>query len=301
MRTMKLAGLTTLILAGMTAFSAEPASRNRPLLPDWAGQWEIAGATPSASGGYAQSLEEVLHEMRKWGPPPYTPAAQAIFKQVAARVHERSQAAFQSGILPRAVTRPACTFGFPSVVLHSPLMFEILNTPAETAMIFSNREIRHIYTDGRAHTAPDDLFPTLWGDSIGHWEGQTLVIDTIAVSAQGGLKGIMAIGGDSNTQFELVALFSPEVRFIERIRMLDRDQLEDQMTIIDPLAFSAPWVVSRRFSRVKTLTRMIHEDCEGEERNPIVDGRYTLAPPPAPTLQLPPPFGDGSIAATPAQ
>jgi hypothetical protein len=301
MMTMRLTALATLTLACMSAFPAEPASRNRTLPPDWAGQWEIAGATPSASGGYTQSLDEVLQDMRKWGPPPYTPAAQAIFNQVALRVHERSQTAFQSGVLPRAVTRPACTFGFPSVVLHSPLMFEILNTPAETAMIFSNREIRHIYTDGRAHTAPDDLFPTLWGDSIGHWEGQTLVVDTIAVSAQGGLKAIMAMGGDSNTEFELVALFSPEARFTERIRMLDRDQLEDQMTIIDPLAFSAPWVVNRRFTRVKTLNRMIHEDCEGEERNPIVDGKYTLAPPPAPALQLPPPFGEGPTALRPAQ
>ena len=151
-------------------------------------------------------------------------------------------------------------------------------------MVFSGREVRHIYTDGRPHTAKDDLWPTPWGDSIGHWEGQTLVVDTIEVNTPPGLGGgdgsaIVAGGGDSD-EYALIAVFSAEARFTERIRMLDRDHLEDQMTIFDPSNFTMPWHISRQYRRVTRINRMVHEDCEGEERNPVVDGRFTLTPPP---------------------
>jgi hypothetical protein len=74
--------------------------------------------------------------------------------------------------------------------------------------------------------------------------------------------------------------------------MVDPDHLENEMTIIDPRVFTKPWQLKSRYSRVKTLNRMIHEDCEGEERNPIVDGQYTFAPPAPPPPRLPPPFDD---------
>jgi hypothetical protein len=253
-------------------------------LPNWTGQWEIVGVTPDASGGFEQSLDEVVQQMRKWGPPPYKPEVQVVFDKAAADVHTRSVAAANGTGAPNPGLRPACSFGFPMLMVFSPLMFEILTTPEETAMIFSGREIRHIYTDGRRHTAKDALWPTSWGDSIGHWEGQTLIIDTIEVSNPPGLGGgdgpvIVAGGGDSD-EYALVAVLSAQAHFIERIRMLDKNHLEDQMTIVDPRNFTAPWHISRQYRRVTRLNRMVHEDCEGEERNPVVDGRFTLTPPP---------------------
>jgi hypothetical protein len=258
-------------------------------LPDWSGQWEIVGMSPSATGGFEQSLEEALQATKQWGPPPYTPQMRTVFEQVAAQMKQGSDAALAGAANPGQ--RAACAFGFPALMIASPLMFEILPTPKETAMIFSGREMRHIYTDGRAHPAKDDLWPTFWGDSIGHWEGQTLVIDTIEVSnpfAPGG-TGIAVSGGNA-TETRLIAVFSPEVHFIERIREVDKDHLEDRMTIIDPVMFTTPWHISRQYSRVTRMHRMVHEDCEGEDRNPVVDGRFTIAPPPAPpALQRPPP------------
>ena len=254
-------------------------------LPNWTGQWEIVGVTPDARGGFDQSLEEVVREMHKWGPPPYKPDVQRTFDQLSADLHSRSVAAANGTAAPDPGLRPACSFGFPMLMVFSPLMFEILTTPEETAMIFSGREIRHIYTDGRPHTPKDELWPTSWGDSIGHWEGRTLVIDTIEVSNPPGLGGgegpvIVAGGGDSD-EYALIAVLSAEAHFIERIRMLDNDRLEDQMTIVDPKNFTAPWHINRQYRRVTRLHRMVHEDCEGEERNPVVDGRFTLTPPPA--------------------
>ncbi len=149
--------------------------------------------------------------------------------------------------------------------------------------------MRHIYTDGLDHPAKDDLWPTMCGDSIGHWEHQTLVIDTIEVSNAFGPGGpaIAVSGGDGTVR--MVAVLSPAVHFIERIRSLDKDHLEDRMTIIDPVTFTAPWHISRQYSRVTRMHRMVHEDCGGEDRNPVVDGRFTIAPPPAAPASQPPP------------
>lgn len=295
------AAVAVLCLVGAAATpGADSRTQSFARLPDWSGQWQIEDATPSATGGIEESLDDVLQTMKKWGPPPYNPEARAVFDQFAAQLHKGAEENLKTGRLPQGVLGPTCTFGFPALMIDSPLMFEILTTPKETALIFSGRETRHVYTDGRPHTPPEDLFPTFWGDSVGHWEGQTLVIDTIAVtSPPDGRRppAILALGGVRRNadvaalDAALVAVFSPAARFVERIRMLDRDHLEDEMTVIDPQVFTAPWRMTRRYSRVTRLNRMIHEDCEGEERNPIVNGEYTIAPPPPDPPPLPPPFG----------
>jgi len=251
-------------------------------MPDWSGQWENVGATPDATGGFNQSLDQVLKEMQ-WGPP-NKPELQARVDKIVAMERKRLEAV-NRGEDPGGAVR-ACTFGYPSIMLDSPLMFEILPTPKETTLIFSSREIRHVYTDGRQHTPKDDLWATPWGDSIGHWEGQTLVIDTIAVKspfASSESEGVAVLAFGDVEGEQTVTILSPQAHFIERIRMIDKDHLEDQMTVIDPTNLTAPWHMRRTYERVAHVNRMIYEDCEGEERNPIVNGHFTLAPPPPST------------------
>jgi hypothetical protein len=248
-------------------------------MPDWNGQWENVGATPDATGGFNQTLEQVLTGMQ-WSPP-NNPATQARVDKMVAMERKRLEAVAR-GEDPGGAVR-ACTFGYPGLMLDTPLMFEILPTPKETALIFSSREIRHVYTDGRPHTPKDELWATPWGDSIGHWEGQTLVIDTIAVkspfASESNGVAIEAFGDVEGEQ--TITILSPEAHFIERIRMIDKGHLEDQMTVIDPTNFTAPWQVRRTYERVTHIHRMVYEDCEGEERNPIVNGHFTLTPPPS--------------------
>jgi hypothetical protein len=62
--------------------------------------------------------------------------------------------------------------------------------------------------------------------------------------------------------------------------MLDNGLLENRMTITDPANLTEPWRMTRTYRRETHIDRMVHEDCEGEERNPIVDGKFTLTPPP---------------------
>jgi hypothetical protein len=252
-----------------------------PVMPDWSGQWENVGATPDASGGFNESLDDVLKKMQ-WGPP-NKPELQARVEKIQAGERKRLDA-IARGEDPGGVDEKACTFGFPLIMLDSPLMFEILPTPKETTLIFSSREIRHVYTDGRPHTPKDELWATPWGDSIGHWEGQTLVVDTIAVKspfAPSESEGVAVLAFGDVEGMLTITILSSQAHFIERIRMVDKDHLEDQMTIIDPSSFTAPWHVNRAYQRVAHINRMVYEDCEGEERNPVVNGRFTLTPPPA--------------------
>jgi hypothetical protein len=260
------------IAAAASAFAQSPAK-----LPDWSGQWENVGATPSPDGGFYEPLEQVLKEL-EWSPPSKPEVQAAVDKMVASQ--RKAMDAMRKGVDPGgAVT--ACSFGYPALMIESPLMFEILPTPKETALIFSSREIRHVYTDGREHPGKDDLWPTAWGDSVGHWEGDTLVIDTVAVkSAFPGREGIAVNAFGGIEEMQTVALLSPDAHFVERIRMPDKDHLEDRIKIVDPKNLTAPWNLRRTYQRVTHIHRMVYEDCEGEERNPIVDGKFTLTPAP---------------------
>jgi hypothetical protein len=268
-----------LLFACLVANGAPAGESSSSTLPDWSGEWQQVGATPNPDGGFDDSLNKVLKEM-DWSPP-NKPALQEKIDKIQASERKEMEAVLHGANPGGAVT--ACTFGYPAIMLDSPLMFEVVPSPKETTLIFSSREIRTVYTDGRQHPGPDDLWATAWGDSIGHWEGQTLVIDTIAVTAPAGFGAregtpILAFGGIE--QSLLITFLSPKAHFIERIRMIDKNHLQDQMTVIDPVNFTKPWRLMRTYERVTTIHRMVYEDCEGEDRNPIVNGHFELAPPP---------------------
>ena len=124
---------------------------------------------------------------------------------------------------------------------------------------------RHIYTDGRSHPPNDELWPTLMGDSIGHWEGDTLVVDTIATRKRiymGELSGFFVPMSD-------------QLHFTERVRMVNHDQMQIDYTVEDPVALTKPIHTTITYARVTDFNRMVEEtDCEQNERDPVVDGRF---------------------------
>ncbi len=138
-------------------------------------------------------------------------------------------------------------------------MFQVAIQPEETLFVFDRGLVRHIYTDGRPHPSSDDMWPTPVGDSIGHWEKQTLVIDTIGRTA-----GPVFLGRGAD--------LSEAAHFVERVRRIGRDVLEDQLTITDPLRFVRPWQMTITYSRIANLDRMIPWDC-ANDRISSVDGK----------------------------
>jgi len=251
------------ILAGITLTSAASpvGDANRASsfarLPDWSGRWQVVGVTPSAGGGIAESYEQISE--RFGGSPPYKPEWRVRFQTLFKQLPDG----------PPVGDRAPCTWGVPMLMLESPLIFEALITPEETALVFSGRETRHVYTDGRRHLPNDRIFPTPWGDSIGRWEGETLVIDTVAVDSPRIFIWDDAIG-------VLTAILSDRVHFVERLRMIGKDLLEDEMTIDDPVSLRSSWKLTHQYRRVTSVDRMIGEQCEDNDREPAVNELFTL-------------------------
>jgi hypothetical protein len=142
----------------------------------------------------------------------------------------------------RSVDRVAICepYGFPRVMGGHPSGPEIFMTPEVVVMYFdAGSAIRHIYTDGRKHPTKEgfdtDINPRWNGHSIGHWEGDTLVVDTVAPYP-------------SNYD-QTAAPHSDQLHVVERIRLVHNDWLEVAMTLTDPVAFTKPWQVTRYLRR----------------------------------------------------
>jgi hypothetical protein len=112
---------------------------------------------------------------------------------------------------------------------------EIVQTPGRVLMIFEyDHLIRQIYTDGREHRT--DLAPSWMGDSIGRWEGDTLVVETVNFN-------------DKTWLDRTGVQHSEELRVVERIRALDADHLEIDIVMEDRVALAEPWRAKRRLRR----------------------------------------------------
>ncbi len=189
-------------------------------LPDWTGIWQADGST--------QTLDPN-------GPPPYNATWAAKYAK------DRAAA-------PKLVDtyNRYCAAGVPRL-MASPEYFEAMVTPEQTTLVFSQREVRHIYTDGKPHTSADQLWPLYWGDSIGHWQGGTLAIDTISIIGKQWLD-------------PTAATLSDNAHITERVRMTDANHLEDQITIDDPRSLAHPWHFTRSYHRA-AQTNMTDSPC----------------------------------------
>jgi hypothetical protein len=178
---------------------------------------------------------------------PMTPEAAAAFKALRAR-----DAVDHYATDPTLSCAPP---GYPRLLLyHFP--FEILQLPDRVVMIFEfHHFVREIFTDGRKH--PPDLDPTYMGNAIGHWDGDTLVVDTI--------------GFNDKTWLDQVGHpHSDALHLTERIRRVDAKTLEDDITIDDPKTFTHPWS-GRQIYDLKptwTIAEYICEDTVKLQRVP---------------------------------
>jgi hypothetical protein len=98
-------------------------------------------------------------------------------------------------------------------------------------VLFDNRPhiYRYIPTDGRSHT--EDLFPSYQGDSVGRWEGDTLVVDVTTLNGRVWLAGAQ----DHPTPTSVGGWITSDAsHLVERWRLLDANALEYQATVEDP-------------------------------------------------------------------
>jgi len=130
--------------------------------------------------------------------------------------------------------------GIPAVYFR-PRPFEIVQLPGRVLMLIEVDDFfRVIYTDGRDF--PDFPLPTWYGYAVGRYEGDALVIET---------RNFRGWQSESRQRWvdRMGHPFSEELRVIERLRRVDHDTLEDEITIIDPVAYEHPWSATMTFRR----------------------------------------------------
>lgn len=214
--------------------------------PDMTGTWMIAEPADAPEGPlfdpqHAHAAPQPIKGESTFGPIPgtydtqipYTPEYQKLYRQ---HVEEAKQGHARD-------TFAACVpYGVPRMIGDNPDRFDVIQAP-EVMIWYAaySRTERRIFLDRRSHPKPkaDDSFsegPSYSGDSIGHWEGDTLVVDTVNM--------IPAFFDETE------APHSEKLHLIERLRLIDDNFIENDITLIDPVAFVHPWVLTRYYKRI---------------------------------------------------
>jgi hypothetical protein len=122
--------------------------------------------------------------------------------------------------------------GVPGMFITNPYPIELVLTKAELIQLDElNNNFRVIPTDGRRHTNDPD--PAFNGEGVAHWDGDTLVIDTIAI--------------DERTWNNFVGWFhSDQEHVVERLTRSSMNYLTYQVTIEDPKVLTKPWTSAPR-------------------------------------------------------
>jgi hypothetical protein len=145
--------------------------------------------------------------------------------------------------------------GVPFLMEQSPIDIVQNLNGKEIVITFPYRgPSRHIYTDGRTHVNPDIYDPSSSGDSIGHWEGDTLVVDTIGFSEEGVTR---IPGGGRRT---------PASHLMERYRLVSGGkQLSVTFTWEDPKVFAKPHTYEFRYYRAPKGMEAREYDCNASD------------------------------------
>jgi hypothetical protein len=217
-------------------------------LPDLTGVWEIplgGGAARGGAGRGAAPGAPGAGRGRGRGPvmqPSLTPeyAAKAA-AEAEARKGTRPEDNQSANCLPP---------GMPGI-MSQPYPIEVLMTPGlVTIVIEAYTQVRHIYTDGRP--MPDDPDPSFDGTSIGHWDGDALVVDTM---------GFEPVPRGINFPY------SDKMKIVEHFKRDDPDTLSVETTIEDPLALTKPFPMGTRIFRRHRNWTISEYVCEENNRN----------------------------------
>jgi hypothetical protein len=139
----------------------------------------------------------------------------------------------------RCITRGVPAGMFPAGYNNA---YQILQSPGYVVILSEMiHEVRVIPVDGRPHLPP--ALRQWNGDSRGHWEGATLVVDTTNYSGQG------MIATSAATDRIKGIHESPALHVVERFQRVDANTLSYEVTITDPEIYSAPWKVAMPLSR----------------------------------------------------
>ena len=254
---------------------AQPAPPSHILDPaPSAAQWAALAKLPDWSGTWSPDVTDQNAQIRT-NPIPWKPEIQ---KQVDHWVAEE-QAGRPNGLLLNCLPH-----GMPGLILITHNAQEILFTPGRVTLLGESdgNRLRRIWTDGRGHSPDPD--PSFHGESIGHWEGDTLVVDTIGILPQVFLAVSESVGIPNGGDMHIG----------ERIHLVSPDTLAFDLTIDASHVLTHPWTTRRLFHRKRERSFAISEgvcrqgdfqDGKDEWGNAIFEPNYqhdgNVLPPPS--------------------
>jgi hypothetical protein len=199
-----------------------------PKMPD--GKPDLSGIWQANSGGYTVNVASDLKpgEVRPW--------AEALYQQ-----RKENLSKDNPGI--------RCLPGISAELSLG--MYKILQTPGVIGLVGENGAFRQILTDGRP--LPTDPQPTWQGYSVGHWDGDTLVVESAGFNDQTWLD----FEGHPH---------SMELHVTERYRRMDFGHMELKMTFDDPKAYARPWTISFN-AELTPDTELLEYVCNENERD----------------------------------
>jgi hypothetical protein len=160
--------------------------------------------------------------------PPLTPEAQAKQREAAATRNRTPSTWTDWSIYDRCISRGVAGSIIPVIYGNG---LEIVQTPGYVAIRYEMvHDARIIPTDGRAHVPAS--IKSYMGDAVGHWEGNTLVVETTNFNAR---MGVGANGGGVPT--------SEDARLIERFTRVSDNTINYELTIDDPKTYTSLWKV----------------------------------------------------------
>jgi hypothetical protein len=131
--------------------------------------------------------------------------------------------------------------------MYTPSPIQIIQPQGYVLMLFERMNWRQIPLDGRAHI-PDEI--RLWqGDSVGRWEGDTLVVDTRNLNGKAWLNEV----GD---------VLSHDAKVVERFTPVNANEITYEATVTDTIVYTRPWTIRMNLNRQddELLEVACHED-----------------------------------------
>jgi hypothetical protein len=214
-----------------------------------------AGPTPRTASGkvdfsgvwqkpYVPDLTKDGPGFKGLGELPFTPWGEANWKK-----YDAEEGDYTGACLPFGMTRS----------INTPEPMQLIQSDKYLAFLFEqNSWFTVVPIDGRSH---GQGIPTWFGDSVGHWEGDTLVIDTVNFN---GKTRLDTIGHPHSDQLHLVQRFSRP----------DLGHIAHEMIIDDPKTFTKTWKVTRTLT-LRTDWEMMEYSCE-ENNKSLWEGRIKV-------------------------
>ena len=249
-----------------TTAAAQKADARGPRLadghPDFSGTWENGSGIE-----FVQPLQKgasvCIFGCGDAAPPPQAtgsapaPSQPKYKAEFAARVADLSKRQVSEDPVLRCMAPGVPRIGPPD---------KIVQRPGEAVFLYddvSGNFFRIVPTDGRAHRK--DAEPSFLGDAVAHWDGDTLVVETVKFNTETWL----ADDGAFHTK---------DLRVVERLRRTGADALEWAAPVYDPAVLSEPWQVSPRAMRATSVDLVEAPPCIEQSLSHMVDDSHHTNP-----------------------